>query len=70
MITVWTPVIILFFDAPLGQQNPKASVEYESPPWIETTNRLQNLEDMGADQEGLEGDASDSEEYRHPTKMA
>ena len=47
--------------APRRQQKPKPSVEYEPPPQIETTNRLQNLEDMEADQEDLEGDTSDSE---------
>ena len=51
--------------APRRQQKPKPSVEYEPPLQIETTNRFQNLEDMEADQEDLEGDASDSEEY-HP----
>ena len=51
--------------APRRQQKPKPSVEYEPPPQIETTNRFQNLEDMEADQEDLEGDASDSEKY-HP----
>ena len=51
--------------APRRQQKPKPSVEYEPPPQIKTTNRFQNLEDMEADQEDLEGDASYSEEY-HP----
>ena len=51
--------------APRRQQKSKPSVEYEPPPQIETTNRFQNLEDIEADREDLEGNASDSEEY-HP----